>query len=89
VENAVYHGIEPGIAPGVIEVRIGRRNDRLMLQLSNPYHEEHQHRQGNRMALANIRERLLLHFDVEASLDTRVAGSRYEIGIVMPYRKPA
>jgi two-component system, LytTR family, sensor histidine kinase AlgZ len=89
VENAVYHGIEPGIAPGVIQVRIGRRNDRLMLQLSNPYHEEHQHRQGNRMALANIRERLLLHFDVEASLDTRVAGSRYEIGIVMPYRKPA
>ena len=88
VENAVYHGIEPGIAPGVIEVRIGRRNDRLTLQLSNPYHEEHQHRQGNRMALANIRERLLLHFDVEASLDTRVAGSRYEIDIVMPYRKP-
>jgi len=88
VENAVYHGIEPGIAPGVIEVRIARRDDRLTLQLSNPYYEEHQHRQGNRMALANIRERLLLHFDVEASLDTRVAGSRYEIGIVMPYRKP-
>jgi two-component system sensor histidine kinase AlgZ len=40
------------------------------------------------MALANIRERLLLHFDLEASLDTRVAGSRYEIVIVMPYRKP-
>jgi two-component system sensor histidine kinase AlgZ len=89
VENAVYHGIEPGIEPGVIEVRIARRDDRLTLQLSNPYYEEHQHRQGNRMALANIRERLLLHFDVEASLDTRVAGSRYEIGIVMPYRKPA
>jgi two-component system sensor histidine kinase AlgZ len=88
VENAVYHGIEPGIAPGVIEVRIARRDDRLTLQLSNPYYEEHQHRQGNRMALANIRERLLLHFDVEASLDTHVAGSRYEIGIVMPYRKP-
>jgi two-component system sensor histidine kinase AlgZ len=89
VENAVYHGIEPGAGAGVIEVRIGRRNDRLTLQLSNPYHEEHQHRQGNRMALANIRERLLLHFDVEASLDTRVAGNRYEIGIVMPYRKHA
>jgi two-component system sensor histidine kinase AlgZ len=87
VENAVYHGIEPGIEPGVIEVRITRRNDRLALQLSNPYHEEHQHRQGNRMALSNIRERLQLHFDVEASLETRVAGGRYEISIVMPYRK--
>lgn len=86
VENAVYHGIEPGIAPGVIEVRIELRNDRLWLQLTNPYHEDYQHRQGNRMALANIRERLQLHFDVEASLNTRIADGRYEIGIIMPYR---
>jgi two-component system, LytTR family, sensor histidine kinase AlgZ len=86
VENAVYHGIEPGAAPGVIEVQIERRNDRLLLQLTNPYHEDYQHRQGNRMALANIRERLQLHFDVEASLNTRIAEGRYEIGIAMPYR---
>jgi two-component system sensor histidine kinase AlgZ len=86
VENAVYHGIEPGIEPGLIEVRIERRNDRLWLQLTNPYHPDYQHRQGNRMALANIRERLQLHFDVEASLNTRIADGRYEIGIAMPYR---
>jgi two-component system sensor histidine kinase AlgZ len=86
IENAVYHGIEPGMGAGVIEVRIERRDDRLSLQLSNPYHEDYQHRQGNRMALANIRERLQLHFDLEASLDTRIADGRYEIGIVMPYR---
>jgi hypothetical protein len=70
VENAVYHGIEPGIAAGLIEVRIERRNDRLWLQLTNPYHPDYQHRQGNHMALSNIRERLQLHFDVEASLNS-------------------
>lgn len=86
VENAVYHGIEPGIEPGLIEVRIERRDDRLWLQLTNPYHPDYQHRQGNHMALANIRERLQLHFDVEASLNTRIADGRYEIGIAMPYR---
>jgi two-component system sensor histidine kinase AlgZ len=86
VENAVYHGIEPGIAPGLIEVVIERRDNRLWLRLTNPYHEEYHHRQGNRMALANIRERLQLHFDVEASLDTRIADARFEIDIVMPYR---
>ena len=86
VENAVYHGIEPGIAPGLIEVRIERRKDRLWLQLTNPYHPDYQHRQGNHMALANIRERLQLHFDVEASLNTRIADGRYEIDIAMPYR---
>jgi two-component system sensor histidine kinase AlgZ len=86
VENAVYHGIEPGAAPGLIAVHIERRKDRLLLQLTNPYHPDYQHRQGNHMALANIRERLQLHFDVEASLNTRIADGRYEISIAMPYR---
>ena len=86
VENAVYHGIEPGIEPGLIEVRIELRKDRLWVQLTNPYHPDYQHRQGNHMALANIRERLQLHFDVEASLDTRIAAGRFEIGIAIPYR---
>ena len=87
VENAVYHGIEPGLAAGTIEIRIGRQGDRVVVGLSNPYHAEHQHRQGNRMALANIRERLQLHFDVEAKLDAGVDGERYRIDMVMPYRR--
>jgi two-component system sensor histidine kinase AlgZ len=87
VENAVYHGIEPGIGAGAIEIRVALEGERLVVALSNPYHPEHQHRQGNRMALANIRERLQLHFDVEARLDTGVDGERYRIGMVMPYRK--
>ena len=41
------------------------------------------------MALANIRERLALHFDVEASLATQVAGDKFEIRIVLPYRRQA
>jgi two-component system sensor histidine kinase AlgZ len=89
VENAVYHGIEPGLAPGAIEIEIRREKDRLHVKLTNPYHPEHQHRQGNRMALANIRERLLLHFDVEAELATAVNGPNFEIRMVMPYRKGA
>jgi len=43
------------------------------------------------MALDNIRERLALHFDAEASLDSRVTRDGYEVHIRMPYRttKPA
>jgi two-component system, LytTR family, sensor histidine kinase AlgZ len=89
VENAIYHGIEPGLEPGLVQIRAERAGDHLRLRLSNPYHAEHQHRQGNRMALANIRERLQLHFDVEARLDTRIAGARYEIDIMIPYRLAA
>jgi two-component system sensor histidine kinase AlgZ len=89
VENAVYHGIEPGVAPGTIEIAIGRDGERVRVRLRNPYHPEHQHRQGNRIALANIRERLALHFDAEAKLDAGVDGDAYEIRMVMPYRRSA
>ncbi len=87
VENAIYHGIEPGMEPGTVRIRIAREKNQVRLLLTNPYHPDYQHRAGNRMALANIRERLALHFDVEASLDTHVAGDQFEIRIVLPYRR--
>jgi two-component system, LytTR family, sensor histidine kinase AlgZ len=86
VENAVYHGIEPGLEPGTISIRVKREADRLLLELTNPYHPDHQHRQGNRMALANIAERLTLHFDIEAALETLIDGDRFRIVIRMPAR---
>ena len=89
VENAVYHGVEPGTGPGTIEIAIRRERDRVHLTLTNPYHPDYQHRQGNRMALANIGERLALHFDVEAKLESGVRGENYEIAIVIPYRRAA
>jgi len=87
VENAIYHGIEPGIGPGTVLIRISRDNEQVRLLLSNPYHAEHQRRAGNHMALANIRERLALHFDLEASLATEVVGDRFEIRMLLPYRR--
>ncbi|MCC6473002.1 MAG: sensor histidine kinase [Burkholderiales bacterium] len=86
VENAVYHGVEPGTGRGEVRIEVARERDRLRIELSNPYHAEHQHRQGNRMALANIEERLALHFDVEAVLDTAIEGERFAIRILMPAR---
>jgi two-component system sensor histidine kinase AlgZ len=39
------------------------------------------------MALANIRERLALHFDVESTLESGVVGANWEIHMIMPYRR--
>ena len=36
------------------------------------------------MALANIRERLSLHFDAEASLVSRVQEQHYQVSISLP-----
>ena len=47
------------------------------------------HHAGNKMALNNIRERLQLHFDAEASLRTSIDNNAYQVHIVMPYRSSA
>ena len=85
LENAVYHGIEPSIEPGVVSVNIYHVRDQVHMVLRNPYRKDGNHHAGNKMALGNIRERLALHFDAEASLRTRAGDSEYEVHITIPY----
>jgi two-component system sensor histidine kinase AlgZ len=86
VENAVYHGVEPSIEPGVVSVHAYKSRDEVHIVLRNPYRRGGSHHSGNKMALSNIRERLSLHFDAEASLRTTVSDNAYQVHIVMPYR---
>jgi two-component system sensor histidine kinase AlgZ len=86
LENAVYHGVEPGTGPGDVLVRIERRGDRVLARIENPHIEAANHRAGNRMALENIRERLALFFDAEARIETSLPAGRYRVEIEMPYR---
>jgi len=87
LENAVYHGIEPRSEPGTISIHVYALRDELHAVLRNPYREANDHHAGNRMALANIRERLALHFDAEARLSVKASDDAYEVRIVMPYVK--
>lgn len=87
LENAVYHGIEPRSEAGTVTIRIWRDGDRVRALLRNPYRAEGDRHSGNRMALDNIRERLLLHFDAEAQLTSSVQDNAYAVEIVMPYQK--
>ncbi len=86
LENAVYHGIEPSSAPGVVSVNVFLARGYVHAILKNPYRKEGSHHSGNKMALANVRERLALHFDAEASLTSRVTKDGYEVHIRLPYR---
>ena len=86
LENAVYHGVEPGTATGEVLVHIERRGDRVLARIENPHLEAEVHRAGNRMALDNIRERLALFFDAEARIVTQIANGRYRVEIEIPYR---
>jgi two-component system sensor histidine kinase AlgZ len=87
VENAVYHGIEPSSSPGTLSINIFLSRAEIHAILRNPYRARGpRHQKGNRMALDNIRERLALHFDAEASLESRVLSDAYEVHIRLPYR---
>ena len=90
LENAVYHGIEPSSEPGIVSVNIFLSKGEVHAVLRNPYRASGgSHHSGNKMALDNVRERLALHFDAEASLDSKVLEHAYEVHIRMPYRTEA
>lgn len=89
LENAVYHGIEPSPEGGVVSVAIEQGNDALRIVIANPTAGQPQHAVGNRMALANIRERLVLYYDLEARLETEVSDHRYEVRITLPCQTKA
>jgi len=86
LENAVYHGVEPGTEAGEVLVRIERRGNRVLALIENPFLEAEAGRAGNRMALENIRERLQLFFDAEARIATQAVGGRYRVEIEIPYK---
>jgi len=90
LENAIYHGVEPGTGIGDVSVRVERRGDRVVARIENPWiGPDAGARPGNHMALDNIRERLMLFFDDEARLEARREGARYRVDIEIPYRARA
>jgi two-component system sensor histidine kinase AlgZ len=89
LENAVYHGIEPTPEGGTVRIAIGQRGDELRIVIANPTTGQIQNAAGNRMALANIRERLALYYDLEARLDSESLNHHHEVRISLPWRKKA
>ena len=85
LENAVYHGIEPIPEGGEIVVSIDMKRDELLIKISNPCNSKTSEHNGNKMALKNIKERLTLHFDLEASIKHRTVNNQYTVTIRLPY----
>lgn len=90
LENAVYHGIEPSGGRGRIDVELRKEGEAVVIEVVNalPIIRESQagSAPGHRMALANLKERLMLFFDLEASLVTSQRDGRFSVRIRLPYR---
>jgi two-component system, LytTR family, sensor histidine kinase AlgZ len=87
LENAVYHGIEPAAQGGTIVITgcYKRRRINLSIRNSLPCEGEQSHRQGNRLAMENIRARLVGTFDMEASLTESHVDGEHQVRLVFPH----
>lgn len=86
IENAVYHGIEPLPNGGTITIHIYTSRKEVHVVLTNPYADTNMRHSGNKIALKNIKERLALHFDLEATLKTKQGKGEYQVHIVLPHQ---
>ncbi|MFA6921256.1 MAG: histidine kinase [Gallionella sp.] len=89
LENAVYHGIEPLVEGGCIQVLLRRNGGVLQIVVENPCAPQSDiwPHAGNKIALQNIRERLALLFDAEASYQVTSGSDFYRVEIALPYMR--
>ena len=87
VENAVYHGIERSANPGTILISGRYRRGRVNIGIRNSHAPDDlpSHREGNRMALENIRLRLQGYFEGQALLTVGEVDGEYQVRLVFPY----
>jgi len=81
LENAIYHGIQPLPDGGTIELKVRYEDDYVLVRIVNPVPSPSLtsagESQGNRMALQNIRSRLMVLYGNKASLDTQSEGETF------------
>ncbi len=87
LENAIYHGIQPLAAGGLVTIRAVEQGDMLLLSVSNPKPSGDGHHKGNRMALENIRHRLEALYGDQVAVEARPQEKEYEIEIRYPLQR--
>jgi two-component system sensor histidine kinase AlgZ len=89
LENAVYHGIEPLPEGGRIAIDGGAEGRRVYIRIRNPRPKVRagSHREGNRIALHNIRLRLELAFGDQAGVALREVDDEFETTLYFPREK--
>lgn len=88
IENAVRHGIEPNSVFGNIhiEVKISKKHFRLIITNPIPINPSNK-RNGNGIAINNIRQRLALIYNKSAQLTTRQQNGVYHVELVIPLKE--
>jgi two-component system sensor histidine kinase AlgZ len=83
VENAVKHGVEPSTSGAQVHVSTERRGAVVVVKVTNTTPAGAGER-GHGLALANVRERLLLLHDVQARFSTALQGGVFQVRLEIP-----
>ena len=86
LENAIYHGIELLPDGGEVVVSGSRIGDQLHIKISNPVSRTSiSKKDGNKMALANIRQRFELAYGKQAIVRLDETDDLFSVQIIFPY----
>lgn len=90
LENAVRHGIEASDEGGELAIGFRRDGERLRIDIANALPRPRAvpaNTAGNQMALDNIRQRLMLYYDIEATLLAGEENGRFVVTLLIPTRR--
>jgi two-component system sensor histidine kinase AlgZ len=85
LENAIYHGIEPATQGGTVSVTGEISGGLITIVVRNPVPDRGRDREGNRLALANIRERMQLMYGERALVKAGRFDSEYIVTLRFPH----
>ncbi|WP_244551625.1 sensor histidine kinase [Aromatoleum tolulyticum] len=87
LENAVRYGVEPFATGGDVHVSIRAEASELVIEVTNSVcGGDSPIPSGNRIALANIEERLGLYFDAEGTLHVSTRDMQFVVKVCVPLR---
>jgi len=86
VENAVRHSVEPSPDGGTVQIRTDLRGAQAVITIWNdlPAATAHAPTHGHGIALNNVRARLALLHDLQASLSVRATRQQFVVRITLP-----
>ena len=83
VENAVKHGVEPSALGADVKISTELRGSNVVIKVTNTT-PAGAGLPGHGLALANVRERLLLLHDVQAKFKTTLHGGVFQVRLEIP-----
>ena len=88
VENAVYHGIEPSLTGGTVQITANKRKQSVILMVRNSVSQDMQPENlnaGHGIALDNVMARVQGWFGDEGKVIFSTVDGWFQVRIIIPY----